>query len=202
MSDIDRFLYKVNEHSGKFYNGIECWEWTGTLDPYYGSFWYDGKPGKAHRFSYQYHKGLIPSGFDVHHQCENKICVNPAHLEILDKALHAKLFNCNAKKTHCPKGHKYTEENTYHNPKGGKACKICKKDNVRRFSHYQGGIPYKERTHCPKNHPYDKENTYISPNDPNHRICRQCKKESYVKSKIHQKSLETPINSRPLENEF
>ena len=29
-------------------------------------------------------------------------------------------------KTHCPRGHEYTEENTYVQPKGGRVCKICK----------------------------------------------------------------------------
>lgn len=31
-------------------------------------------------------------------------------------------------KTHCPYGHKYTDENTYVDPQGGRQCRQCKKD--------------------------------------------------------------------------
>lgn len=33
----------------------------------------------------------------------------------------------NAKKTHCPRGHEYTPENTYVQPKGSRACRACLK---------------------------------------------------------------------------
>lgn len=32
----------------------------------------------------------------------------------------------NSKKTHCPKGHEYTEENTYLTKQGWRQCKTCK----------------------------------------------------------------------------
>lgn len=31
-----------------------------------------------------------------------------------------------AKRTHCPKGHEYTAENTYHYPAGNRACNKCR----------------------------------------------------------------------------
>jgi hypothetical protein len=34
----------------------------------------------------------------------------------------------NNEKTHCPKGHPYDEENTYWTPKGGRQCRICKRE--------------------------------------------------------------------------
>lgn len=38
----------------------------------------------------------------------------------------------NAEKTHCPAGHPYSPENTYTTPRGGRQCRICKREAVRR----------------------------------------------------------------------
>ena len=35
----------------------------------------------AHKFAYIHTKGPVPDGHDVDHICQNKLCVNPAHLE-------------------------------------------------------------------------------------------------------------------------
>jgi hypothetical protein len=44
----------------------------------------------------------------------------------------------NRNKTHCPKGHAYDEENTYYTKKGTRACRACRRANVRkqRFARY------------------------------------------------------------------
>lgn len=41
----------------------------------------------------------------------------------------------------------------------------------------RGRSHWRTLTHCVKGHPFDEENTYIPPGEPNHRQCRQCKRD-------------------------
>lgn len=59
-----------------------CWLWTGPCQKKgYGMFRIRGNQFLSHRVSYQQCNGRIPDGYVIDHTCNNKSCVNPAHLE-------------------------------------------------------------------------------------------------------------------------
>lgn len=118
-------------------NLCECWEWTGGSDGKgYGKFSLDAtrsgyRTTKAHRAIYEVLVGPIPDGMELDHLCRNRSCVNPAHMEVVThevNSLRGESFSAeNARKTHCPRGHEYTPENTYVAPKRPRrACRTCR----------------------------------------------------------------------------
>lgn len=100
----------------------------GGKDRGYGQFWDGTKTVRAHRFSYELARGKIPEGLDLDHLCRNRACVRPDHLEpVTDKEnVHRSPIHF-ATRTHCPKGHPYSEENTYVSPQG-RTCKKCQRE--------------------------------------------------------------------------
>lgn len=90
-----------------------------------------GKQQYTHRVAYEYLIGAIPTGLELDHLCRVHACYNPYHLEAVDhqtnisRGVHGKV---NREKTHCPRGHEYTAENTYINPATRhRTCRECRR---------------------------------------------------------------------------
>lgn len=72
-----------------------CWEWQGHIDRNgYGKGYDRDRPlgmrvDWAHRISWRQLRGSIPAGMELDHMCENTVCINPDHLQIVTRAEHA-----------------------------------------------------------------------------------------------------------------
>lgn len=109
-----------------------CWEWTSNVMPNgYGTFSVDGRAVLAHRLVYELLRGELVKGLTIDHLCRNRKCVNPWHLELVtrgENVMRGESFAVkNALKTHCPKGHPYSSENTYLPKRGGRMCRECRR---------------------------------------------------------------------------
>ena len=122
---LERFWSKVTKTNS-------CWNWSANRSKRgYGYFYFNGKLGLAHRFSYMIFNNDIPRNLELDHLCRNHSCVNPSHLEAVSHKLNMYRGNSiqtlNAMKTHCKNGHKFTEDNLvkHTSKEGRRRCRIC-----------------------------------------------------------------------------
>lgn len=109
----------------------ECWLWIGAKSPAgYGLMSIDRNLRLAHRLSLAIALGGLEPGLVVRHSCDTPLCVNPDHLlqgtqadNMRDRSSHG----ANSQKTHCPRGHEYSAENTYLDSRGWRLCRTCRR---------------------------------------------------------------------------
>ena len=126
QEQLDRFMSFVKKENS-------CWNWTGNKDKDgYGIFTFLRKNRRAHRVSYWAFNGDKPDKMTVHHKCKNTSCVNPEHLELMtvkENNLESNNVGAiNARKTHCPNGHKYDRKYG-----GQRYCSICEAEKSKRL---------------------------------------------------------------------
>ena len=131
---------------GRFWSKVDrsadgCWPWRGCRGrDGYGAVTIGGRKLRAHRYSYSICVGPIPSGLLVLHSCDNRVCVNPAHLSVGTQKDNMR--DCvergrtrEQKKTHCAHGHEYTPENTY--PSNNGKARVCRTCNLAKQALYR-----------------------------------------------------------------
>ena len=138
----------------KFWRRVEksegCWRWPGAKNSTgYGMVRVGKKVVYAHRYAYELEIGPIPEGLTIDHLCRVRLCVNPAHLEPVTQSENVLRGQAppalNAVKTHCKRGHEFTEENTGKASSGGRMCIEChrttNRDRARRIASLRKADP-------------------------------------------------------------
>lgn len=104
-----------------------CWVWVGDLlQNGYGRIQINGRGITAHSFLI----GRATRGLEWDHLCRNRTCVNPSHLEAVSHSVNVRrgvsIVAVNAQKTHCKRGHEFTETNTRpRKDHPGRTCREC-----------------------------------------------------------------------------
>jgi len=93
----------------------DCWIWMGSKNGRgYGHVRRRQGNIRVHRLSYRMWVGPIPSWLEIDHLCQTRLCVNPAHLELVTHAENIRRrYQRQPAKTHCKRGHPFSSENTY-----------------------------------------------------------------------------------------
>jgi hypothetical protein len=134
-----RFWTNVNKEGAYKPNmPTRCWEWGKADDGYYGEFRssIDGKSTirYAHVLAWRYSGGPKSTRqFNLHHLCNNKLCVNPAHSAMLSSEGHGAMRTVDFI-MHCKEGHIMNKQNTHVSPNDGRLiCKICDRERKQKL---------------------------------------------------------------------
>jgi hypothetical protein len=129
---LDRFFERAIP------NEAGCYIWNGAVTKWgYGNFYVRNRPKVkhtvSHKWIWEFIHGPTPDGLELHHSCENKLCVNPAHLELLTPAEHSLRHADARRKTHCYRGHLLEGENVSirfrTNGRSYQVCRECERIN-------------------------------------------------------------------------
>lgn len=115
-----------------------CWLYAGSINSDgYGIIFDNGKQLRAHRVMYENEVGEIPKGLHIDHLCRTRACINPVHMEVVENVTNIMRGEApsaqNARKTHCNKGHEFTDSNTHYRKNGWRICKQCHAKWMRQY---------------------------------------------------------------------
>lgn len=124
---------------GPVFDGLECWEWTGQVnESRYGRITRDKKHYKVHRLAWVELFGEIPEGLSIDHLCQNTVCCNPYHMDVVPTGVNtARRWE---RMTHCKRGHLRSDENMYVRSDGQRECRPCKRLVARKWYNDQRAI--------------------------------------------------------------
>lgn len=110
-----------------------CWVWTaGQYATGYGLYSVMHWPHRAHHVAWEaVGRGTVPTGYNLHHRCGNRLCVNPDHLELMLHGDHSRMHVTTAAGKRCSRGHLYTPANTGIQKGRWRFCRICRADRQR-----------------------------------------------------------------------
>lgn len=116
-----------------------CWLWHGaTSSNGYGAFRIHGRQDTVHRISYRTFVDPDLPKRPLDHLCRVRNCFNPRHLELVTSRTNVLrgvgITAENAKKTHCLRGHEFTQDNLVPSrlKKGHRDCLTCSRAQSRR----------------------------------------------------------------------
>lgn len=133
--DQQRFWAKVS-----LPNSNGCMTWTATKNESgYGVISVGGRGGRlcrAHRIAYALAYGEPDPALTLDHQCRNRACCNPIHLDAVQHAENVRrgirgvqLADENrarwAAVSHCKRGHRFDDANTIREAGGRRRCRTC-----------------------------------------------------------------------------
>ncbi len=144
--EIDHEVYAA----ARFWSMVEvghrsaCWLWQAAVytQTGYGQAT-DLTPTRgqttAHRVAYELARGPIPNRDNqgrllvIDHLCQNRRCVNPAHLEVVLQGVNCQRAWDSMPRTHCKQEHELSGDNRIVERAGRVRCRECKLRYQRRY---------------------------------------------------------------------
>jgi hypothetical protein len=111
----------------------------------YGAITYESRQIGVHRLALEAKLGRpLVAGEWALHTCDTPMCTTFDHLFLGTHAdnmrdMASKGRTRQQQRTRCPRGHEYTDENTYVTSRGGRQCRECKALAVQRVYAKHGG---------------------------------------------------------------
>lgn len=131
FTEKERAVLRAKVFIGPFNEklGSNCWEFLGGHTRGYSHVRWATYAGGLHRIVYMRLVSWLETEQHLDHLCRNRGCVNPEHLEVVTLVENVRrgegITAKNTEKTHCPKGHEYTPENTYLYKGKHRHCRTC-----------------------------------------------------------------------------